>query len=206
MPRPSRAGLLVCLLPLVLLTGCGDDGDPAISPTAPAVTASAPTTSAPAPTPAGPDRSPGALKQLLTFSSPAGQPPAVQRAIDDYEAFIREQLVAQGLSDPGYAPLRARVDASVLAAVVSSIVQNKKVGSFLAGPYTEHVLTAAGDARQVVLRTCGDLSKRVVYDSRTGKRLRASRTHAVDLTVTMTRGADGYVLLSALPSAAASCP
>lgn len=206
-------GLTARVAPLVLLAGlalagCGGgddaDADPQAAPSRSA--ASEPPSAEPSPTPSGPDRSPEALAALLEFTAPDFDEPTVQEAVDDYEEYLRQYMVAQGLPDADYPPMIAGLDPAFAEAALVQTVQLEEGGYFAAGPYVETVVDGAGSQGEVFITSCADLSGREFYDVKTGKLVKAAEAVETPVTVTMTRGAERWVLSAYDRNESLVCP
>ena len=193
-------GLTARFAPLVLLAGvalagCGGDdadADPQAAPSS-AATSKSPSPE-PSPTPSGPDRSPEALAELLEFTAPEFDDPMVQEAVDGYEEHLRNFVVAQGLADPDYPPLLAGIDPAFVDAALDNTRQAARDGYFYVGPYVEDVVDAAGSEGQVFITSCADLSGRKVHRVDTGEFVQDSGAVLTPVTITMTRGAERWVM------------
>lgn len=208
--RAPRLSLRVASLALVAgvgLVACGSDDDEPEPQAVPSASASAePDEPEPSPTPTGPDRSPEALMALLEFTAPEFDDPMVQEAVDGYEDFLTQAMVAQGIGDADYPPLIAALDPAFVEPALSTTVINEQEGIFLAGPYVETVIDGAGSEGQVFLTSCSDLSGRELYMVDTGEFVREAGTGVVPVTVTMTRAADRWVLSNYLQNEDLVCP
>lgn len=93
----------------------------------------------PTPEPSADLRSPQALAEQYVFEAPPEDDPAVQEALDGYADLFRQFTVAEGLAQPDYPPLLARLDPADPAftdRVLTSARKNQMIGQYLLGnPY-----------------------------------------------------------------------
>jgi hypothetical protein len=149
------------------LTACGSgsSSDGSAPPTAPAPSTAPPETTAalPAPKPSADPRSPEALATLFSFEAPPQDDPVVEEALDGYADFVRQFVIAQGLGDPDYPPLLARIDPSDPALrdrVLRDLSLSEAMGEYLLGNLVDRVTDVAGDASSVLIDTCTEYSGR----------------------------------------------
>lgn len=193
-------GLTARIAPLVLLAGLalagcsgGDDGgSPQAAPSA-STTSETPTTE-PSPTPSGPDRSPEALAELSEFTAPAFADPVVQEAVEGYQEFVRQLVVAQGLADGDYPPLLATIEPGLVEEVLGNTRVNVEHGGYLLGPRVDSVVDGTASGSQVLLAVCSDVSNRTVYYVENDEVARPAAPSVHQASATMIRAADGWVL------------
>lgn len=179
----------------VVLAGCSGSSDPDAAPTAPPSTTSPQTpTAQPSPEPTGPDRSPEALAGLLDFTAPEFDEPVVSEAVDGYEEYLRQFVVATGLAQPDYPPLLAAIEPSYVASALDNLTTDSANGFYFVGPYVEEVVDAAGNEGEVFITTCVDVSAREVYTVADDTFVQLSDGVLTPVTVTMRRGAQQWVL------------
>lgn len=154
-------------------------------------------TEAPTPEPSSDPRSPSALAAQLTFTSPPQDDPAVQSAIEGYQEFLRQFIIAEGLGDPDYPPLLALIntrDQAFVDSVLSGPQAADKANNYAAGPLTERVTDAAGNASRVLIDTCTDYTNRKVYKEETDDFVEDFGFGVIRARAVMTQSANGWVL------------
>lgn len=205
-PRLTARVAPLVLLAGVVLAGCGgDDADDMQA--APSASAASPSPSAePSPTPTGPDRSPEALAKLSVFSAPEFDDPMVQEAVDGYGEYLTQLVVAQGLADPDYPPLLAKIEPRFVDEALGNTRSNIENGGYLLGERTDTVVDAAGSEGQVFLTACADISDRVVYLLANDEVGRPATPEVIPANVTMIRAADGWVLSGYVRNEELVCP
>lgn len=186
---------------LLALTACGSNDQPTAAPatpTAPSASGAVPSaepSAAPSPDP----RSPEGLAGLLTFDAPPDPDPAVQEALLAYADTLQQFVVAQGLGDPDYPPLLARIDpnnAELRTSLLAGLVKNAAADEIFLDPLRERVTDSAGSANRVLIDTCTDYSDRVVHSEATGMDLRNFKPAipVVRARVVMSPSATGWIV------------
>ncbi len=154
-------------------------------------------TEAPTPEPSVDPRSPKALAALLTFTSPPQDDPAVQSAIDAYEEFLRQFIIAEGLGDPAYPPLLALInteDQVFVDSLLSGPQAADKADYYAAGPLAERVTDAAGNESRVLIDTCTDYTDRKVYKEGSDDFVEDFNFGVIRTRAVMTQAAKGWIL------------
>lgn len=182
------------------LTACGSTSQPgetAAPATPESKAAVSPTAGLPTPEPSADPRSPQSLAEQFTFEAPPQDDPNIAAAIEGFASFGRQFVIAEGLGDPDYPPLLARIDSSDPAfkdAILSNLRINKQAEEYLLGRFSDRVTGAAGDAISVLIDTCTDYTDRLIYSKVTNKALGGLPVDVVRGRVTMIRNPTGWVI------------
>jgi hypothetical protein len=143
-------------------------------------------------------RTPEALADQVEFTAPPANDPAVEAALDGYEDFLRQFVVAQGLGDPAYPPLLERIDptdAAFAENVLGNMRADDAAGRYVLGPFSERVLdTTKVNAEGVVIDTCTDYEGRVFHAKDTDEVQGPVHASVVRAQVAMTKPADAWVV------------
>lgn len=123
----------------------------------------------------------------------------MQEALLAYADTLRQFVVAQGIGDPDYPPLLARIDpnnAELRTSLLAGLVKNAAAGEIFLGPLRERVTDSAGSANRVLIDTCTDYRDRVIHSEATGMYLRDfnSAIPVVRARVVMSPSATGWIV------------
>jgi len=193
-PAPRRLALvlLTCLALLGSSACSDDDGDGSEARPGPTPSAS------PAPPEAAADRTPEALADQLRFSAPPANDPVVDAALDGYEDFLGQFVVAQGLGQPDHEPLLDRIDATVPSfadTVLGNMRADDAAGRYVLGPLVEQVLdTTKVNVEGVVIDTCTDYRGRVFHAKDTDEVQGPVDASVVRAQVVMTKPGNDWVV------------
>jgi len=199
-PAPRRLALvLLASLALLASSACSDDeGDSSEAgpkPTSPASPSPSPSSDEPD---AAAERTPEALAGQLRFSAPPANDPVVEAALDGYEDFLRQFVVAQGLGQPDHEPLLDRIDATVASfadTVLGNMRADDAAGRYVLGPLVEQVLdTTKVNVEGVVIDTCTDYRGRVFHAKDTDEVQGPVDATVVRAQVVMTKPGSDWVV------------